>query len=127
MKLKFTKTKVTIACLILLSAVNITANAQEVITLQKAVDRALERNLTIKQAQYNEALSTEDYNQSRYNKLPAVSANPQAGYNFGRNIDPTTNQFINQRFYRKCRDKCAGNAFPGWAIAQPDHSEPYFG
>ncbi|MEO7211186.1 TolC family protein [Mucilaginibacter sp.] len=99
MKLKFTKTKVTITCLILLSAANLTANAQEVITLQKAVDRTLERNLTIKQAQYNEALSTEDYNQSRYNKLPSVSANPQAGYNFGRNIDPTSNQFINQRTF----------------------------
>ena len=99
MKLNFTKTKVTIACLILLSAVNITANAQEVITLQKAVDRALERNLTIKQAQYSEALSTEDYNQSRNNRLPAVSANPQAGYNFGRNIDPTSNQFINRRTF----------------------------
>jgi outer membrane protein len=99
MKLKFTTTKVTIACLILLSAANITANAQEVITLQKAVDRTLERNLTIKQALYSEALSTEDYNQSRYNKLPSVDASPSAGYNFGRNIDPTSNQFINQRTF----------------------------
>lgn len=99
MKLTFTATKVTIACLILFSVANLTANAQEVITLQKAIDRALERNLTIKQAQYNEALSTEDYNQSRYNKLPSISANPQAGYNFGRNIDPTSNQFINQRTF----------------------------
>jgi outer membrane protein len=99
MKLKLPLTKVTIACFILISVTNISAKAQELITLQKAVDRALERNLTIKQALLNEALSTEDYNQSRYNKLPAVSANPQAGYNFGRNIDPTTNQFINQRTF----------------------------
>lgn len=99
MKLKLPLTKVTIACFILISVTHISAKAQELITLQKAVDRALERNLTIKQALLNEALSTEDYNQSRYNKLPGVSANPQAGYNFGRNIDPTTNQFINQRTF----------------------------
>ncbi|RWY55636.1 TolC family protein [Mucilaginibacter gilvus] len=99
MKLKLPITKVTIACLILIAATNITANAQEVITLQKAVERALERNLTIKQAQYNEALSVADYEQSRNNRLPAVSASPRAYYNFGRSADPSTNQFVNQRIF----------------------------
>ncbi|WP_235854026.1 TolC family protein [Mucilaginibacter terrenus] len=97
MKLKYLPAKVTIACLVLLATVNIKANAQEVITLQKAVDRALDRNLTIKQAQFTEALSTEDYKQSKYNRLPAFSAGPQASYNFGRYLDPSTNQFANQK------------------------------
>lgn len=99
MKLTFTATKVTIACLIFLSITHLTAKAQEVITLQTAVDRALERNLSVKQALLSEALSTEDYNQSRYNRLPTINANPQASFNFGRNIDPSTNQFINQRIF----------------------------
>jgi outer membrane protein len=99
MKLKFTTSKVTIACFILFSIANISAKAQEVITLQTAIDRALERNLTIKQAHLSEALSTEDYKQSKYNQLPSISANPQASFNFGRNIDPSTNQFINQRIF----------------------------
>ncbi|WP_235985843.1 TolC family protein [Mucilaginibacter segetis] len=97
MKLKLSTTKVTIACLILFSVVNLTANAQELITLQKAIDLTLENNLTIKQAKFNEALSTEDYKQSKYNMLPSVSAGPQASVNFGRSIDPSTNQFVNQR------------------------------
>ena len=92
-------TKITFACLILLSIVNLSARAQEVITLQTAIDRALDRNLTIKQAQLSEALSTADYDQARYNRLPAINANPQASYNFGRNIDPSTNQFSNQRIF----------------------------
>jgi outer membrane protein len=99
MKLNLPLTKVTIACFILLCSANITVKAQEVITLQKAIDLTLERNLTIKQAQFNEALSEENLKQSKYNLLPNLTAGPQASFNFGRNIDPSTNQFINQRIF----------------------------
>ena len=99
MKLNLQITKVTIACIILLSTVNLTVKAQEVITLQKAIDLTLERNLTIKQAQFSEALSEENLKQSKYNMLPNLTAGPQASFNFGRNIDPSTNQFTNQRIF----------------------------
>ncbi|MCO5935728.1 TolC family protein [Mucilaginibacter sp. RB4R14] len=99
MKLNLQITKVTIACFILVSAVNFTVNAQEVITLQKAIDRTLERNLTIKQAQFSEAISEENLKQSKYNQLPNLTAGPQASLNFGRNIDPSTNQFTNQHIF----------------------------
>jgi outer membrane protein len=99
MKLNLHITKVTIACFILLSTVNFTVKAQEVITLQKAIDLTLERNLTIKQAQFSEAISEENLKQSKYNQLPNLTAGPQASFNFGRNIDPSTNQFINQRIF----------------------------
>lgn len=99
MKLNLHITKVTIACFILLSTVNFTVKAQEVITLQKAIDLTLERNLTIKQAQFSEALSEETLKQSKYNLLPNLTASPQGSFNFGRNIDPSTNQFINQRIF----------------------------
>jgi len=75
------------------------ANAQEVITLQKAVDRSLERNLTIKQSQFNEAIDVENYNQAKNNRLPNLTANPQASFNFGRSVDPSTNQFVNQSIF----------------------------
>ncbi|MBL4677068.1 MAG: TolC family protein [Mucilaginibacter sp.] len=99
MKLNLQVTKVTIACIISLSVFNIKARAQEVITLQHAIDLALERNLNIKQAQFSEALSEENLKQSKYNLLPNLTAGPQASFNFGRNIDPSTNQFINQRIF----------------------------
>ncbi|MET3981677.1 outer membrane protein [Mucilaginibacter sp. UYP25] len=99
MKLNLPITKVTIACLILLSTANFTVKAQEVITLQKAIDLTLERNLTIKQAQFSEAISEENLKQSKYNQLPNLTAGPQASLNFGRNIDPSTNQFTNQRIF----------------------------
>jgi outer membrane protein len=76
--------KVIIACFLFFSALSFTANAQQVISLQKAVDLALQNNLTIKQAQFTEALATEDVKQSQYNQLPNLSANPQGGYYFGK-------------------------------------------
>jgi outer membrane protein len=99
MKLNLPKPKVTIACFILFSIFNLNAQAQEVITLQKAIDLTLERNLTIKQSQFTEALTDQDLKQSRYNLLPNLTAGPQASFNFGRNIDPSTNQFTNQRIF----------------------------
>jgi outer membrane protein len=91
--------KTALTCALLFSALGFEAKAQEVITLQKAIDITLERNLTIKQSQFTEALSEEDLKQSKYNQLPNVTANPQGTFNFGRNIDPSTNQFINQRIF----------------------------
>ncbi|MDB5025673.1 MAG: transporter [Mucilaginibacter sp.] len=60
------------------------AKAQQVISLQQAVDLTLQNNLTIKQARFTEALATEDVKQSQYNLLPSLSANPQGGYYFGK-------------------------------------------
>ena len=68
-------------CFTLLS---ITASAQQVISLQQAVDSTIKNNLSIKQAQLTEALANEDYNQAKYNQLPTLNANPQGGYYFGK-------------------------------------------
>jgi outer membrane protein len=100
MKLKFIPSfKATVICAIMFSSLSFRADAQEVISLQKAVDMALERNLTIKQSQFTEAFDNETLRQSKYNQLPNLTAGPQASFNFGRNIDPSTNQFINQRIF----------------------------
>lgn len=73
------------AVMVLLLGGVLHAGAQEVISLQKAVQLTLDRNLTIKQAQFTEALATEDYKQAKYNQLPSLTANPQGGYYFGKN------------------------------------------
>jgi outer membrane protein len=81
---------------LLLTVIGVTANAQEKITLQMAVDRTLERNLTIKQAVINEELGNADYQQAKNNLLPTVSANPQTSYNFGRSVNQATYSYTNQ-------------------------------
>jgi outer membrane protein len=74
------------------------AKAQQVISLQKAVDLTLANNLTIKQSQITEQLGTEDYKQSKYNKLPSLTVNPQGSYNFGRSPNLTTYSYTSQSF-----------------------------
>src|SRR3569833_503883 len=85
-------------CAVLIAAMGFRASAQETITLQKAIDLALERNLTIKQAQVTERLATEDYQQAKNNLLPSVTATPQASYNFGRTPNLATYSYTSQSF-----------------------------
>jgi outer membrane protein len=80
----------------LLALFGINAKAQEKITLQMAVDRTIERNLTIKQAMITESLGGADYQQAKNNQLPTVSANPQTSYNFGRSVNQATYAYTNK-------------------------------
>lgn len=68
--------------------------AQETWTLQRCVNHALENNLTVVQAKANVKTSLLARQQAKTARLPNVSANIDAGEQFGRTIDPTTNQFI---------------------------------
>ncbi|RVT98205.1 TolC family protein [Mucilaginibacter limnophilus] len=96
MKIKIIKA---VTCLILFTVPAISVVAQQKISLLKAVELALERNLTIKQAQFNEALSTEDLKQSKYNRLPDLGINSQGSFNFGRSLDQSTYSFTNERIF----------------------------
>lgn len=84
--------------ILLLALSGFTAKAQQVISLQQAVDLTLKNNLTIKQAQFTEALGTEDYKQAKNNLLPTITANPQASYNLGRSPNLTTYTYSSQSF-----------------------------
>ncbi len=99
MKNKLQFGKKTIAFFLVLSSVSFTAKAQQVISLQKAVDLTLANNLTVKQSQITEAVGTEDYKQSKYNMLPTASANPSAGYGFGRSPVSGAYVYANQTIF----------------------------
>lgn len=62
-------------------------------SLERCVSYALENNLNLQQAQLNTRNSELDLKQNQYNRLPNVSGSVSAGYQFGRTIDPTTNEF----------------------------------
>ncbi len=84
-----------LACsLLILSSVSL--SAQEKITLKRATELVIENNLQIKQAQFSEAISDENLRQSKYSLFPTLNANTSLNFNFGRSIDPLTNQFVNQ-------------------------------
>lgn len=92
-------TKLTfILALTVTTAVSQKSYAQEVITIQQAIDRTLTNNLQIKQAQFSTAISDENLNQSKNALLPTFNSSASVNKNFGRSIDPSTNTFISQQF-----------------------------
>lgn len=70
--------------------------AQEKISLQRAIELALQNNLQIKQAQLSEALSDETIKQSRFALLPTLNASNSENYSIGRVFDQLSGQPINQ-------------------------------
>ncbi|HEY0110031.1 MAG TPA: TolC family protein, partial [Fibrella sp.] len=64
--------------------------------LQQCIDIALANNLTIRQSQLQLQSTDAQLRQSRLNRLPNVGAFLSQGYNSGRNINPATNEFVDQ-------------------------------
>lgn len=72
--------------------------AQEVITIQDAIEKTLNNNLQVKQSKLNESLSEENLSQSKYALLPTFNGNGSYNINFGRSVDPSTNSFNSAKF-----------------------------
>ena len=83
----------------LLLVISVNSCAQIRVTLQQAIDSTLNRNLQIKQAQFNAAFTEETYKQSKYNLLPSITTGPQSSFNWGRTLDVSTYNYINQRVF----------------------------
>ncbi|GGI21997.1 TolC family protein [Pedobacter mendelii] len=93
----FTQTKFfTGATLLVALSFSQAVKAQEVITIQQAVDNTLKNNLTIKQAQFSAAITDENLTQSKYALYPNLNASVNPNLTFGRGLDQTTFQVTNQ-------------------------------
>lgn len=84
-----------LAFLLLFTALN--SSAQQKWTLEMCIQHALENNLQIKQTRLNEDASRNQLNQAYADFLPNLNADISYGLNFGRSIDPTTYDFVNQQ------------------------------
>jgi outer membrane protein len=67
-------------------------------TLQRTIKYAVDNNIDIKQSVLNERLARLQLLQSQLSQLPNASVSADIGRSYGRSIDPTTNQFINQGY-----------------------------
>lgn len=85
--------------LILLGTALLTINlsAQKTWSLADCIEHARVNNLNLKQAEIAIRQAELDKKTARYARLPSVNGNVDGGFNFGRTIDPTTNDFRNQR------------------------------
>lgn len=72
------------------------SHAQETWSLQKCIEYAGQNNLSMKQAEYSVKNAELLEKQARLSRMPGLAASIGAGMQFGRTIDPTTNDFDNQ-------------------------------
>ncbi len=87
-----------VAVLVLFSStVAWSQEADKVWTLRECVDYAVANSLAVKRSVYSRETGEINYFQSKMQFLPTLNGNASYGYNWGRNVDPTTNAFIEQR------------------------------
>ena len=70
-------------------------NAQQTWSLTECIDYAQANNLQVKRAQLQADIAKNDMFQSKMNILPDLNASASRNYNFGHQVDPFTNDFIN--------------------------------
>ncbi|WP_421868923.1 TolC family protein [Marinoscillum sp.] len=68
-----------------------------VLDLQQCIDIAIENNLSVRRSNLQKERARVTYNQSRAEMLPSLNVGGNYGYNWGRSIDPTSNDFITQQ------------------------------
>jgi outer membrane protein len=73
------------------------ASGKDVWTLRECVDYALANNLQVKRSELTLELSSIDKRQTKLSMFPSANAQVSSGYNWGRGIDPVTNQFISSQ------------------------------
>ena len=67
-------------------------------SLQRCVQYAIEHNISIKQDSLTARLARYTLLQSQLSQLPVLSASGNYGESFGRSINPTTNQFVDANY-----------------------------
>ncbi|MVM28810.1 TolC family protein [Spirosoma sp. HMF4905] len=70
------------------------ADTLPVLSLPQCIDIALKNNITVRQGQLQVQSSTLQLKQSKLNQLPTVNGFASQGFSSGRNINPSTNQFV---------------------------------
>ncbi|HRO69501.1 MAG TPA: TolC family protein [Chitinophagaceae bacterium] len=74
-----------------------TAQGPEKWDLSKCVEYALENNISVRQADVQARIVALTYEQSKLSQYPSIFLQNSSGYQFGRSIDPSTNEFTNER------------------------------
>ncbi|MGX5818362.1 TolC family protein [Chitinophaga lutea] len=99
---------------ILLFAIPRPASAQDSWSYQRCVDYAIAHNLTLKQSELDKRLADLTLQQNQLSQLPNINGGVNGRWNFGRTIDPTSNNFISTNaFYSGLNLSASADIF-GW-------------
>lgn len=73
-------------------------NRNQIWTLQKCIEYAKANNLEISEAELDQRYKDLLLQEHKNSKMPDLHANASMAKSYGRNIDPVTNQFVNNNF-----------------------------
>ncbi len=73
--------------------------AQEKWDLKRCVEYAMKNNVSVKQADIDARAAALQLQQNKLAQYPGLSFSTSAGLQFGKSIDPTTNQFTTEPFF----------------------------
>ena len=65
--------------------------------LEACITIAIDKNLSVQRSELQQVAAKIDLDQSRASYLPSLNLGSSYGFNWGRSIDPTTNQFVSKR------------------------------
>ncbi len=85
------------ASILVFALFTLSAQSPRLLTIEECVYIAIENNLTIKRSKLDLENSKVGLLQSRAAQLPNANLQASYGSNWGRSIDPTTNDFISQQ------------------------------
>lgn len=67
-------------------------------TLRECIDQATKRNILVQQEVLNSEVSEINLYQSRAARIPTLFGAASQNFQFGRSVDPSTNQFVQQNY-----------------------------
>ena len=91
--------KMRIIHLLLALSTSIVSFAQQNWDLRKAVEYALINNISVRQADVQAKIAALTYQQSKLSQFPSANVQNSGGYQFGRSIDPASNQFTTDKLF----------------------------
>ncbi len=101
--------------------------AQDKWDLRRCVDYAVRNNISIRQADIDARVAKLTYEQTKASRYGQFSFNTSLGLNFGRAIDPTTNQFsTSQTLYQGIALQGGANLFNWFSIRRAIESNRYY-
>jgi len=82
--------------LLLLMQLPFLAHGQGAYSLQKCIEIALKRNTQLNITRRTNDINSVNLTQSKYAQYPSLNANASQAFSFGKSLDPSTYQYVNQ-------------------------------
>ncbi len=105
--------KIFFYCFVFISIQTI-AQERTVWNLEQCINYAIKNNVSVKQADVQARLASLDLDRAKYLTQPNINFSTNVGGQFGRSVDPTTNQFVSSQLINNSYNVNAGIQLYNW-------------